>query len=179
MFLAVYEAERVAEPLALRVGEYCQRRGEVEFVCAPQCLGLVQQLHVRGEVRNAVSGSNPRLAIGRRMRWSRRDTQSLPEDSSSMTWIRHGWPGPGRHQMSCTLIGSRSAGSQGRRLPGGSAAWPLPVRQCPQDRKLVRPQQQHVDVAVFAHRPSDRELDGVTTGDPPPGGASGKDLRNL
>ena len=122
MSRAIHNAERVAEPLPLRPGEHRQRRGKVSLVFGPPVLGLIEQLDLRGEVGNAADVTNPMLVMGRPMRSSRRDTQSLPEDSSSMTWIRHDSPGPGRHQMSCTPTGSRSPGCQGRRLPGGSAA---------------------------------------------------------
>jgi hypothetical protein len=122
MSRAIHKAERVAEPLPLRLGEHRQRRGKVSLVFGPPVLGLIEQLDLRGEVGNAADVTNPMLVMGRRMRSSRRDTQSLPEDSSSMTWIRHDSPGPGPHQMSCTPAGSRSPGGQGRRLPGGSAA---------------------------------------------------------
>jgi len=96
-----------------------------------------------------------------------------------MTWIRHGWPGPGAapdvvhagRQLFAWFPGPEAARRVGR--------LPLPARQCSLDRQLVSPQHQHVDVAVFADRPPDRELDGVTAGDPPPGGAAGEDLRNL
>jgi len=62
---AVREAERVAEPLPLRLGEHRQRCGKVGLVFGPPALGLIEQLDLRDEVGDA-AGGDPWLPLSRR-----------------------------------------------------------------------------------------------------------------
>ncbi len=79
-----------------------------------------------------------RLANGRRIAGSRRNTHLSPSSTSSiMNWNDQRAEGSGRHQTSWTSGGGVSFTGHGRNDPGGSPAWRSQTWRC--DRSCVAP----------------------------------------